>query len=99
MGRDLRCEIGDLLLGGGDGVGTGDEAARRRLLAGDRDQRPGELRRVASLPAVLGTRRCGTWRGCARRWGRPRARCGRRIGWPFLRPVGSAGAAGSSIER
>ena len=51
---DLRLQIGDLLLGGGDGIGAGDEAARRRLLAGDRDERSRELGRVAGLPAVLG---------------------------------------------
>jgi hypothetical protein len=36
---DLRLQIGRLLLGSGDGIGTGDEAARRRLLARNRDER------------------------------------------------------------
>src|SRR2546430_17737311 len=53
VGVDLRLEIGHVLLGEGDGIGAGDEAARRRLLAGDRDQRPRELGRVAALPAAL----------------------------------------------
>ena len=56
VGVDLRLQIGDLLLGGGDGIGAGDEAARRRLLARDRDQRLRELGRVAGLLAVLGLR-------------------------------------------
>jgi hypothetical protein len=30
---DLRIQIGDLLLREGDGIGAGDKAARRRLLA------------------------------------------------------------------
>src|SRR2546426_9104286 len=50
VGVDLRLEIGDVLLGEGDGIGAGDEAARRRRLAGDRDQRPREFGRVAALP-------------------------------------------------
>ena len=29
VGVDLRLEFGDLLLGDGDGIGAGDEAARR----------------------------------------------------------------------
>jgi hypothetical protein len=33
--------------GCGDGIGTRDEAARRRLLAGNRDERSRELRRIA----------------------------------------------------
>src|SRR3989441_11253840 len=41
-------------LGEADGIGAGDEAARRRLLAGDRNQRLRELRRVAALLAALG---------------------------------------------
>src|SRR5438128_11984853 len=53
VGVDLRLEIGHVLLGEGDGIGAGDEAARRRLLAGDRDQRPRELRRVSALLAAL----------------------------------------------
>jgi hypothetical protein len=36
---DLRLQIGNLLLGSGDGIGAGDEAARRRLLARNRDER------------------------------------------------------------
>ena len=51
---DLRLQIGDLLLGGSDGVGTGDEAARRRILTGDRDERLREPGRIAGLLAVLG---------------------------------------------
>src|SRR6185295_14630270 len=54
VGVGLRLQIGGRLLGGGNGVGAGDEAARRRLLAGDHDERPRELGRVAGLPAVLG---------------------------------------------
>src|SRR5215208_1541839 len=50
---DLRLELGDLLLGERDCVGAGDEAARRMLLVGDGEQHPGELGRVAGLPAVL----------------------------------------------
>jgi len=53
VSSDLRLEIRDMLLGEGDGVGAGDEPARRGLLAGDRDQRPRELRRVAALSAAL----------------------------------------------
>ena len=34
---DLRLQIGNLLLGSGDGIGARDEAARRRLLARNRD--------------------------------------------------------------
>ena len=60
-------QIGDLLLGGGDGVGAGDEAARRRLLAGDRDQRSRELGRVAGLLAVLGFPKLAAASLCARR--------------------------------
>ena len=54
VGVDLRLEIGDLLLGRGDGIGSRDETARRVLFARDRDQRLGQLRRVAGLLAVLG---------------------------------------------
>ena len=53
VGVDLLLERGDLLLGRGDGVGAGDEAPRRLLLVGDRQQRLGELGRVADLLAVL----------------------------------------------
>src|SRR5690349_2685470 len=51
---DLGLKIGHLLLGGGNGIGAGDEAARWLLFIRDRDQGLGELRRVAALPAVLG---------------------------------------------
>src|SRR3989449_11537198 len=54
VGVDLRLEIGDLLLGEGDGIGAGDEAARRRLLASDPDERSRELGRVTGLQAILG---------------------------------------------
>src|SRR6266446_3270408 len=53
VGIDLRLEIGDLLLGGGDGIGPGDEAARWLRVARDRDQCLGELRWVAALLAAL----------------------------------------------
>ena len=54
MSINLRLEIRDLLLRSTDCVGTGDEAARRRLLARDGDERSRELGRVAGLLAVLG---------------------------------------------
>ena len=54
MRLDLRLQIGDLLLGGGDGIGARDEAARRSFLARDRDERVRELRRVPGLLSVLG---------------------------------------------
>ena len=41
-----------LLLDGGDGVGAGDEAQRRLVLAGELDQGVGELGGVAALLAV-----------------------------------------------
>ena len=53
VGVDLRPEIGDLLLGKGNGIGAGDEAARRRLLASDPDERSRQLGRIAGLPPVL----------------------------------------------
>src|SRR5207302_8554045 len=53
VGVDLRLEIGDLLLGEGDGIGAGDEAARRRLLASDPDECSRELGRIAGLLPVL----------------------------------------------
>src|SRR2546425_1175300 len=53
VGGDLRLEVSDLLLSEADGIGAAHEAARRRLLAGDRDQRPRELRRVSALLAAL----------------------------------------------
>jgi hypothetical protein len=54
MRLDLRLQISDLLLGGGDGIGAGDEAARRWFLVRNRDERARELRRVAGLLSVLG---------------------------------------------
>src|SRR3989441_12828078 len=53
VGVDLRLEIGNLLLGEGDGIGAGDEAARRRLLASDHDDGYRELGRIAGLLPVL----------------------------------------------
>jgi len=50
---DLRLQIGDLLLRGGNGIGAGDKAARRWLLARNDDERSRELRRVAGLLAIL----------------------------------------------
>src|SRR5580765_5634701 len=50
---DLRLQIGDDLLCGGDGVRAGDEAARRGVLARNDDQRSRQFRRVARLPAIL----------------------------------------------
>ena len=52
MGLDLRLQVSDLLLGGGEGIGAGDEAARRLWLVRNRDERARELRRVAGLPSV-----------------------------------------------
>src|SRR5216117_243613 len=90
VGRDLRLEVSDLLLSEADGIGAADEAARRRLLAGDRDQRPRELGRIAPLPAALPattsaappcSRRSSRW--TARRMSptpAPGARCGRTPG-------------------
>jgi hypothetical protein len=49
----LLLECGDLLLGGGDGVGADDEAARRLLFVGNGQKRLREFGWVASLPAVL----------------------------------------------
>ena len=54
IGIDIPFQLGNLLLRGGDGIGAGDEAARRRLLAGNRDERACELGRVARLAAILG---------------------------------------------
>src|ERR1700730_5987345 len=51
---DLRLQIGDLLLRGGNGIGAGDKASRRWLLARNDDERSRELRRVAGLLAGLG---------------------------------------------
>jgi hypothetical protein len=50
----LRVQISDFLLGGGNGIRAGDEAAWRLFLARNRDERSCELRRVAGLLAVLG---------------------------------------------
>src|SRR5688572_7385662 len=46
VGLDVRLQVGDLLLGGTDRVGPGEEAARRRLLPRDGEERLRELRRV-----------------------------------------------------
>ena len=58
IGVDLLLQLLHLLLGYGDGVSAGDEAARRRLLARDHDERLGELGRVARLLTVLGLIPC-----------------------------------------
>src|ERR1700730_5490008 len=50
---DLRLQLGDLLLRGGNGIGAGDEAARLWLLARDGRERSRELRGVAGLLAIL----------------------------------------------
>jgi len=50
---DLRFEIGDLLLRSDNRISAGDQTARRRILASDRDERSRELRGVAGLPPVL----------------------------------------------
>src|SRR5207247_5117811 len=54
VGLDLRLQIGDLLLRGGNGIGAGDEAARRRLLAPNDDERSRELGGITGLQAILG---------------------------------------------
>ena len=59
MRLNLRLEIRDLLLGGGNGIGARDEAARRGLLAADPDECSRELGRVAGLLAILGASRGG----------------------------------------
>ena len=46
MRLDLRLQISDFLLGRGNGIGAGDETARRLFLARIRDERTRELRRV-----------------------------------------------------
>jgi hypothetical protein len=51
VGVDLRVQIGDLLLRGGNGIGAGEKAARRRLLARNDDERSRELR--SALVEVL----------------------------------------------
>ncbi len=43
MRVDLRLQISDLLLNEGNGIGAGDKAARRRLLAADHDECSREL--------------------------------------------------------
>src|SRR3954453_10416246 len=58
--RSARLQVGDFLFGGGDGIGAGDEAARRSFLARNRDERARELRRVAGLLSVLGFPVAGT---------------------------------------
>ena len=52
MRLDLRLQVGNLLLGSSDGIGTGDEAPRGLFLVCNRDQRSRELRRIAGLPPV-----------------------------------------------
>src|SRR5207247_10059143 len=54
VGLDLRLQIGDLLLRGRNGIGAGDEAARRRLLAPNDDERSRELGGITGLQAILG---------------------------------------------
>jgi len=48
VGVDLREQGLRLVLEGGDRVGTGGEARRRLVLAGELDERGGELRGVAA---------------------------------------------------
>jgi len=50
---DLRLQIGDLLFHGGNGIGVGDKAARRRLLARNDDERSRELGQITGLPTIL----------------------------------------------
>ena len=50
---NLRLQIGDLLLGSRNGVGTGDKTARRRVLVSKRNECARELPRVAGLLPVL----------------------------------------------
>ena len=40
---DLGFQVRDLLFGSGNGISSGDEAARRRVLIGNRNKRPCEL--------------------------------------------------------
>ena len=54
IGVDLLLQILHLLLGDGNGIGAGDKAARRGLLAGNREECLRELGRVAGLLAVHG---------------------------------------------
>jgi hypothetical protein len=51
-GVRLLLQVLRLLLGDGDDIGAGDEATRRLLLAGDRDEGARELGGVAGLLAV-----------------------------------------------
>src|SRR5580700_3673937 len=51
---DLRLQISDLLLRGGNGIDAGDKASRRWLRARNDDERSRELRRVVGLLAILG---------------------------------------------
>ena len=51
---DLGFQVRDLLFGSGNGIGARDEAARRRLLIGNRNERARELRWISGLPAILG---------------------------------------------
>jgi hypothetical protein len=55
MRLDLCPQIGDLRLGSGDGIATGDEAARRRLLACNRDQRARQNRCLSGTNAANST--------------------------------------------
>src|SRR5215212_3689636 len=54
IGVDLLLQVLHLLLGDADRIGAGDEAARRGLLAGNREKCLRELGWVASLLSVLG---------------------------------------------
>ena len=48
LSLDLRLQIRDFLLRGGNGIGAGDKAARRRILAGDHNECSRELGGVAN---------------------------------------------------
>ena len=54
MCLDLRVQISDLLPGGGDGIGTGDERRGGCSWFENRDERARELRRVPGLLSILG---------------------------------------------
>jgi hypothetical protein len=43
IGIDLRFQISDLLLRGGNGIRTGNKTARRRVLARNREKRACQL--------------------------------------------------------